>query len=114
MLSISCNDGQFFTVFTERVELVCEGCLDLLTSDVGQLGFCNERLGFGADQLLLKNDNLGRIGLLVLQLRNLIRDLLFPLMLSALKTWPHLVNVLSRLGWTEASMFRMLFIVTRY
>ena len=36
---------------------------------------CDERLGFGADKLLLEGDKLGGFGLLVLELLDLILDL---------------------------------------
>ncbi len=39
MLSESGNDGKLLAVFTERIELVSESCLQLLAGDVGQLGF---------------------------------------------------------------------------
>jgi hypothetical protein len=56
--------------------LVSESCLELLTSDVGKLGFGDQRLGLGTYELLLKDNNLGGVGLLVLQLGNLVGDLL--------------------------------------
>ncbi|KAL9027453.1 MAG: hypothetical protein Q9180_007327, partial [Flavoplaca navasiana] len=49
----------------------------LLAGDVGELSFCNERLGFGTDELLLENDNAGRIWFFVFQLGDLVGDLLF-------------------------------------
>jgi hypothetical protein len=49
--------------------------LELLASDVGQLSLGDERLGFGADELLLESDELGGLGLLVLQLLDLVLDL---------------------------------------
>jgi hypothetical protein len=49
--------------------------LELLASDVGQLSLSNERLGFSADELLLESDELGGLGLLVLQLLDLVLDL---------------------------------------
>lgn len=51
------------------------GLLELLAGDVCELGFGDERLGFGADELLLEGDNLGRFWLLVLELLDLILDL---------------------------------------
>lgn len=45
------------------------------TYNVGELSLSDEGLGFGADELLLQLDNLGVRRLLVLELRNLIRDL---------------------------------------
>lgn len=60
------NDGS-------GVEVVC--LLELLTGDVGELGFGDERLGLCADKLLLESDNLDRAGLLVLQLLDFVRDL---------------------------------------
>lgn len=52
------------------------GFLELLTGDVGELGFGDERLGFGADEFLLESDDLGGFWLLVLELLDLILDLL--------------------------------------
>lgn len=51
------------------------GLLELLTGDVGELGFGDQRLGLCADKLLLESDNLDRAGLLVLQLLDFVRDL---------------------------------------
>lgn len=51
------------------------GLLELLTGDVGELGLGDERLGFCADQLLFEGDDLGRAGLLVLELLDLVEDL---------------------------------------
>jgi hypothetical protein len=76
VLSVTGDNSKLFAVFTESIELVGEGSLELLTSDVGELGLCDKRFGFSADQLLLENDDLGRVWLLVLELGNLIGDLL--------------------------------------
>jgi hypothetical protein len=76
MLTKASNDGQFLTVLAESIELVGEGGLEFLTSDVGELSFGNEGLGFRANKLLLEDNDLGAIGLLVLELCNLICDLL--------------------------------------
>jgi hypothetical protein len=40
------------------------------------LGLSDEGLGLGTDKLLLENNDLGRVGLLVLELSNLVGDLL--------------------------------------
>lgn len=45
------------------------------TYDIRQLCLSNQALGFGANKLLFKLDNLGALRLLVLQLGNLVRDL---------------------------------------
>jgi hypothetical protein len=76
VLAVTGNDGDLLAVLTKGVELVGVGSLDLLTGDVGELGLSNERLGLGTDELLLKDDNLGRVGLLVLELGDLVGDLL--------------------------------------
>ena len=55
------------------VDVVC--LLELLAGDVGQLSLGDERLGFGADEFLLESDEFGGLGLLVLQLLDLILDL---------------------------------------
>ena len=78
MLSIACNDGKLLAVFAQSIELVCKRGLQRLTSDIRQLRLSDQRFGFGADQLLFEDDDSWRVGLLVLQLRNLIRDLLLP------------------------------------
>ena len=77
MLAVSSNDGQFLAVLPQGVKLVGKGGLELLPSNVGQLGLCHQRLGLGPDELLLEHNNLGRIGLFVLQVGNLIRNVLF-------------------------------------
>lgn len=115
VLSIAGNDSQLLAVLAHSIELVCERSLQLLAGDVGQLGFGDQRLGLGAHEFLLENDNLGRIGLLVLQLCDLIGDLLLACTLVSLgQVVRGRGNLRSRLGWTEASMLRMLLIVTRY
>jgi hypothetical protein len=76
VLAVSSNDGNLFAVLSKGVKLVRVGSLNLFASDVGQLCLGDERLGLGANQLLLENNNLGGIGLLVLELRNLVGDLL--------------------------------------
>lgn len=76
VLSESGNDGELLGVLAKGVELVGEGGLELLAGDVGKLGLSNERLCLGTDKLLLKNNNLGGVGLLVLELSNLIGDFL--------------------------------------
>lgn len=76
VLAVASNDGHLLAVLAESVELVGEGSLQLLTGDVGELGLCDERLGLGANKLLLEDDNLGAVGLLVLELGNLVGDLL--------------------------------------
>ena len=55
------------------MEVVC--LLELLTGNVGELGFGDKRLGLCADKLLLESDDLDRAGLLVLQLLDFVRDL---------------------------------------
>ena len=55
------------------VDVVC--LLELLAGNVGQLSLGDKRLGFGANELLLESDELGGLGLLVLQLLNLVLDL---------------------------------------
>jgi hypothetical protein len=42
------------------------------------LSLSDERLSLGADKLLLEHDNLGRVWLFVLQLRDVVGDFLFP------------------------------------
>ena len=76
VLSVASDDGQLLAVLAHGVELVSESCLELLTSNVGKLGFGDQRLGLGTYELLLKDNNLGGVGLLVLQLGNLVGDLL--------------------------------------
>jgi hypothetical protein len=51
------------------------GFFEFLAGDVGELSLGDERLGFGADELLLKGDELGGLGLFVLQFLDLILDL---------------------------------------
>lgn len=76
VLAVAGDDGHLLAVLAQGVELVGEGGLQLLAGDVGELGLSDERLGLGADKLLLENDNLGAVGLLVLELGNLVGDLL--------------------------------------
>jgi hypothetical protein len=76
VLAVPGDDGDLLAVLAQGVELVGEGGLELLTGDVAELGLGDEGLGFGADELLLEDDDLGGVGLLVLQLGDLIGDLL--------------------------------------
>ena len=76
VLSVSGNNGKLFAVLTEGIELIGECSLELLAGDVGKLSFSNQRLGFGTDKLLLKDDNAWAVGFLVFELSDLIGDLL--------------------------------------
>lgn len=49
--------------------------LELLSGDVGELGFGDERLCLSADKLLLKGDELRGFGLFVFELLDLILNL---------------------------------------
>lgn len=91
VLAIACNDSKLLTMLAQSIELVRESSLQLLARDVRQLSLSDKRLGLSADKLLLEHDNLGRVGLLVLQLRNLIGDLLLPY--STLSAFPNYLNV---------------------
>jgi hypothetical protein len=63
------DNGEFLAVFAQ-------GSLELLARDVGELGFGDEGLGFGADELLFKDDDLGAVGLFVFELGDLVGDFL--------------------------------------
>ena len=76
VLAVAGDDGHLLAVLAERIELVGEGGLQLLAGDVGELGLSDERLGLGADKLLLEDNDLGAVGLLVLELSDLVGDLL--------------------------------------
>ena len=76
MLAVAGDDGQLLAVLADGVELVVEAGLELLARDVGQLRLGHERLGLGPHQLLLQHHDARRVGLLVLELRDLVRDLL--------------------------------------
>lgn len=41
MLAVSGDDSDLFAVFAKRIELVLEGCLELLSGDVGELRLSN-------------------------------------------------------------------------
>jgi hypothetical protein len=124
VLAVAGDDGDLLAVLAQGIELVRVGGLDLLARDVGELGFGDEGLGLGADELLLEDDNLGGVGFFVLELGDLVRDLLLAWSECqhgghGVWSWyPFLLlpeaHSRSRLGCTEASMFRMLFTVTRY
>jgi hypothetical protein len=116
MLAVASNDGQLLAVLTQGIELVRESRLELLAGDVGELRFGDQGLSLSADELLLEHNNLGRVWLLVLQLCDLVGDLLLAYALFSM--WEVRSGALgytrSRLGCTDASMLRMLLIVTRY
>lgn len=116
VLAVAGDDGDLLAVLAQGIELVLEGGFDLLPSDVGELGFGDEGLGLGADQLLLQDDDARGLRVLVLELGDLIGDLL--LAWGEALAWDLVVAIngvlRSRLGCTEASMLRMLLTVTRY
>lgn len=76
VLSITCNDSELLAVLAESIELVSVRCLELLAGNVGELGLCNKGLGLCTNKLLLEDNNLWRVWLLVLELRDLVGDLL--------------------------------------
>ncbi len=77
MLAEAGNDGHLLGVLAHGIKLVGKGSLQLLARDVRQLRLGDKRLGLGAHQLLLQHDDARRVGLLVFELGDLIRDLLF-------------------------------------
>ena len=76
VLAEASDDSELLAVLAEGIELVGEGSLQLLTGDVAELSLSDKRLGLGADELLLKNDDLRAVWLLVLELSDLVGDLL--------------------------------------
>lgn len=76
VLAVAGNDSDLLAVLTESIELVLEGGLELLTGDVGQLSLGDEGLGLSTDQFLLENDDARRVGVLVLELGDLVGDFL--------------------------------------
>lgn len=115
VLAVASNDSKLLAMFPHGIELVSKSSLELLASDVGKLGFGDQGFGLSADKLLLEDNNLGGVGLLVLQLSNLVGNLLLACMIvSFVQQLETVFDLRSRLGWTEASMLRMLLIVTRY
>ncbi|KAH9822052.1 MFS transporter prlL [Teratosphaeria destructans] len=69
------EDDLLLGTFDDRrgMRVVC--LLELLAGNVGELGFGDQGLSLGTNELLLKSDQFGRLGLLVLQLLNLILNL---------------------------------------
>ena len=76
MLPEAGNDGELLTVLLESIELVSESSLELLTSDIGKLSFCDKGLCLSTDKFLFENNDAGAVGLLVFELSDLIGDLL--------------------------------------
>ena len=76
VLAITGDNGNLLAVLPQSIELVSVGSLNLFASNVGELSLGNKRLGLGADKLLLKDDDLGRVGFFVLELSNLVGNLL--------------------------------------
>ena len=96
VLAEASNNGNLLGVLTESIELVSECGLQLLAGDVGELCLGNERFSLSTNKLLLKDNNFGAVGLLVLELSNLIGNLLLALKLSALIHVPnHVTDVLT-------------------
>jgi hypothetical protein len=52
------------------------GFFEFLARDVGELGFGDEGLGFGADELLLEGDEFGGLGFFVFELLDFVLDLM--------------------------------------
>lgn len=90
------DNGHLLAMLADRVELVGEGGLELLARDVAQLSLGHQRLGLSPHQLLLQHDNLRAVGLLVLELRDLIGDFLL-----SCEGWATLV--VSEMFWTGSS-----------
>ena len=76
VLAEASDDGGLLAVLSQRIELVGECSLELLTRDVAQLRLSNERFGLGSDEFLLEYDNSWGVGVLVFQLGDLVCDLL--------------------------------------
>lgn len=66
VLSVASNDSQLLTMLAHSIELVVESSLELLACDVGELGLGDQRLGLGANEFLLENNDPRRVRLLVL------------------------------------------------
>lgn len=117
VLPESSNDGKLLAVLLKSVELISESCLELLTGDVGKLSFCDKGFCLSTHKFLLENNDTGAVRLLVLELSNLIGDLLLAYKANSLVQGLSVGQrrfLRSLLGWTEASMLRMLLMVTRY
>jgi hypothetical protein len=116
VLAVASDESNLLTVLAKGIELVLEGRLELLTRDVGQLSLRNEGLSLGANQFLFQDDDPRRVGVAVLELGDLIGDLLLACCGVSVRVAAKftVANLRSRLGWTEASMLRMLLMVTRY
>ena len=78
MLSEPSNNGELLTMLAEGVELIGESSLELLTGDIRELGFGDQRLGLGADEFLLEDYDLRAIWFLILELGDFVGNLLFP------------------------------------
>ena len=76
MLPIPRNNCQLLAVLAHGIELIVKPRLELLARDVAQLGLGDQALSLGAHQLLLQHHDARAIGLLVLELGDLVRDLL--------------------------------------
>ena len=76
MLAVASNNSKLLAVLAHGIELVGESSLELLAGNVGELSLSNKGLGLCAYKFLLKYNDLGRVWLLVLELRNLIGNLL--------------------------------------
>lgn len=78
MLPVPGNHSDLLTVLLERIKLVRKRSLDLLSRNIRQLRFSNETLRLGPNELLLEHNDLGRVGVLVFKLRNLVGNFLLP------------------------------------
>jgi hypothetical protein len=76
VFAVAGDDSKLFTVLAKGVELVGEGSLELLTGDVGQLSFGDQRFSLSANKLLFQHNNARAVWFLVFQLGNLVCNLL--------------------------------------
>ena len=81
VLAVASNDSKLLAMFPHGIELICKSSLELLTGDVGKLGFGDQGFGLSADKLLLEDNNLRGVGLLVFKLSNLVGNLLLACMI---------------------------------
>lgn len=76
VFAVARNDGDLLAVLAQSIKLVCVCGLDFFACNVRKLSLSYQGFGFGADEFLFEDDDLGGVGLLVFQLGNLVGNLL--------------------------------------
>ena len=76
LAGLRCEQDLFLGALDDGSGVDVVGFFEFLARDVGELGFGDEGLGFGADELLLEGDEFGGFGFFVFELLDFVLDLM--------------------------------------